>query len=695
MSAFLDPVNSRRHLLDMVRPPVGYKLEAAIGTTYSLELPVLLAVLIEMAGQSQDAMEDEATGDEFATMGGANPKDVADSETMTGSTHGVKNTFEVSDLDLSGNGLKGAGQGLSSLIAVKKLQNRVKVFTHRSGIKSLRRINNVTTILDQFIEEVHVPGNAAFHPKVWLLAYKHKEKEKLFHRLICMSRNLSSAKQHEIGVILEESTTRRSGYILPELALFLSKLSTSTEGHVAEMISRILNREVRFASPVDGWKPAFFFQEPGKSDQLLKHLPEQAGKTLVVSPFVTKGMLDILDDRLGKKKGGTLSLVSNANELRKLGLDSINVHGQKTTFLALDHASLAHLTQDDGMLHAKLLLHESPAGKELIIGSANWTNSAWRGNNWEAIVKLTGPADDREIQVDDLLNHLINIGVAPFTPSNLTEKEKDRIKAEKLASAWLAVIAGLKFNGEWRNKEGGKIILHLKIEGGNTEVEGMTGTFRPFPHGSSRNINELATTQEFEFELRGELARSKFLEFEIKIEIGTAQITKSCLMLMEIRETPQEREQRIDRIIASYLSDPDKFWDALMHILVDDELSDKGGGGLPTSTYRGSEYDVEMSMFPFTELHLELLLEACYDDEDKVRAINSVVDGAKAAPDKERYPEWKKIESFITLWNLIVEAREGITHGTKAVSTKVRGLDREATFPSGRGKRATKSTSGG
>ncbi|WP_152427373.1 MULTISPECIES: hypothetical protein [Bacillales] len=91
-----------------------------------------------------------------------------------------------------------------------------------------------------------------------------------------------------------------------------------------------MNGEIRFASPVDGWKPAFFFQEPGKSDQLLKHLPKHAGKTLVVSPFVTKGMLEILDDRLGKKKGGTLTLVSNANELRKLGLDLINGHGQKS-----------------------------------------------------------------------------------------------------------------------------------------------------------------------------------------------------------------------------------------------------------------------------------------------------------------------------------------------------------------------------
>ncbi|KMZ41115.1 hypothetical protein AC624_08485 [Bacillus sp. FJAT-27238] len=65
-------------------------------------------------------------------------------------------------------------------------------------IKDLK--NNVTTILDQFIEEVHVPGNAAFHPKVWVLAYKHKEKEKLFHRLICMSRYLSSQSSMRQGL---------------------------------------------------------------------------------------------------------------------------------------------------------------------------------------------------------------------------------------------------------------------------------------------------------------------------------------------------------------------------------------------------------------------------------------------------------------------------------------------------------------
>ncbi|MFC8689650.1 hypothetical protein [Brevibacillus porteri] len=70
--------------------------------------------------------------------------------------------------------------------------------------------------------------------------------------------------------------------------------------------------------------PLSFFRSLANQNQLLKHLSKHAGKTLVVSPFVTKGMLEILDDRLGEKKGGILTLVSNENELRKLGLDLIN-----------------------------------------------------------------------------------------------------------------------------------------------------------------------------------------------------------------------------------------------------------------------------------------------------------------------------------------------------------------------------------
>lgn len=687
MSNFLDPVKSRQHLLDMVKPPQGYKLEAAIGTTYSLELPVLLTLLIEMAGQVQDESDDETNEANMLEAGSDSANTAAFTPVPIGRQESDDETG-TSDPNLS---TKASRKGLSALLAVKKLAGRVKVLVHRSGIKTMRKMNSVTSILDQFIVEVPVPKGSSFHPKVWVLAYKHKEKEELFHRLICMSRNLSSAKQHEIGLILEEPVGRKGGHVLPELGRFLQRLLPDGNGPTSELIHRLANANVRFLSPVDGWKPSFIFQYPGCPIPLKEHLPKYAGKTLVISPFVTEDFVVHLEDTYGAQKGGTVTLISMSNELRKLenvyknkGVTSANVY-------ALDQVNLDG-REEDGMIHAKIVMHQSAKGNELFIGSANWTGRAWRGRNWEAMVKLVSTAHDANLQIDALVGTLLQIGASPFTLVELTETERDRIQAEKKASDWISQIARLTFEGKWRVKdEEPGIELMLKIRGDTTGMSSISGTFRPFPNGKVYPIAELETSREITFDISNELDRTKFLEFEVHTSVGTAEITKKCLMLMSIPETLEQQERRIDLVIASYLEDPDKFWDALMHILTD-ELFGEGGGSSKTQP-SDMEHNGEADTFPFEELTLELLLKACYGDEDKVKAIHSVVAGAKAAPDREQHPAWSRITSFIALWDLIVEAREGIVHGTKAVSTKIRGLDHETTVSKGRRKRSEKGAS--
>ena len=39
----------RQNLLDLLRPPAGYRLESAVGTTYSLDFVALTAALLALA----------------------------------------------------------------------------------------------------------------------------------------------------------------------------------------------------------------------------------------------------------------------------------------------------------------------------------------------------------------------------------------------------------------------------------------------------------------------------------------------------------------------------------------------------------------------------------------------------------------------------------------------------------------------
>ena len=331
--------DQRQSMVELLRPPAGYRLESAFGTTYSLDFVALTAAMLAFV----DADEDSGPGP---------------------SSH------------------------LESLHAIARLGERVRIFVNRGQIQGRGEVNKITALYDRIVHEVQLPeGN--FHPKVWLIHYSPKNipgtsiRPGLL-RLICTSRNLTTSRFWE-------------AYVSCDGELVKSKINGSLNAGIRDFILRILKAapdqprsiqrlgdELKQATfPMQGQMregSSFLWQWNGEQG-LRRHLPAKGSRALIVSPFVRKSFLKAILARFGKT-----ILISTRNEL-----DSINdpefikrLCGAPNQVFVVDSDG----GEMDLPLHAKIFVFEDESGSTTLLGSANASTSAWEGQNCEALVRL-------------------------------------------------------------------------------------------------------------------------------------------------------------------------------------------------------------------------------------------------------------------------------------------------------------------
>ena len=140
----LEP-DGRSLLLDALRPPAGHELDAAAGTTFSLDLVSLLTAPVAFAMFDRQRADGSPITDPIAMLQALR----AHSERIT--------LFH------------GAGQ-----ITAPPIDQRLIVY------------------LEQSVYAVVPPNaNAIFHPKVWFLRFRNTETDAISLRFLCLSRNLT------------------------------------------------------------------------------------------------------------------------------------------------------------------------------------------------------------------------------------------------------------------------------------------------------------------------------------------------------------------------------------------------------------------------------------------------------------------------------------------------------------------------
>ena len=152
----LDP-EGRHLLLDALRPPPGFELDMAVGTTYTLDVYALLSAPVAFAMFDREADDGTPRADPIAT-----------------------------------------------LQALRRCASRITLFCQAGDIAVPRDYRALLVYLEQSIVPVVPPiPDAIFHPKVWFIRYRVPSTSATAYRLLCMSRNLTFDRSWDTILRLE------------------------------------------------------------------------------------------------------------------------------------------------------------------------------------------------------------------------------------------------------------------------------------------------------------------------------------------------------------------------------------------------------------------------------------------------------------------------------------------------------------
>ncbi|MDP8929245.1 MAG: phospholipase D family protein [Actinomycetota bacterium] len=355
----------RRILLaDVLRPPAGYRLDVAVGTSYSLDLQALLMAPLSFA--LLDWATDEA----------------------------------------------GSPDVVALLEAVRRNADRITLFCQAGQIALPREYRALLVYLEDCVVEVAPPDpTLLFHPKVWALKFAADDREPAY-RLVVLTRNLTFDQAWDTVLTLEGApapaaqrpAVRQQNRPLRDFLATLPDLAVHPRQDVrAEQVRGLADElaDVAFDLP-DGIDGLAF--HPLGAGRRPPPFGDRADRVLVVSPFLTEGALH----RLTASGHGHV-LVSRQESLDAVGARALQPFDQ---VFVLEPAASQELAVDDPSapasdqaapsveeaageapevelsgLHAKLVVVERGSDVRVFTGSANATDAAL-GGNVEFLVEL-------------------------------------------------------------------------------------------------------------------------------------------------------------------------------------------------------------------------------------------------------------------------------------------------------------------
>ena len=345
----LDP-DDRRHLLESLHPPLGYELDHAICTTFSLDL---LALLIAPLAFTLFDWEDD--------NGNLNSDPLALLETL------------------------------------RRYAGRVSIFCQAGQISVPKGSHQLYGYLEKSIFAVMPPHEqGVFHPKVWVLRFTAPEAQTRY-RFLCLSRNLTFDRSWDTAIVLDGVLANRQKAFSTNHPLgdFIAALPDLALRPIPDQIQSTVDliqhelRRVSFELP-EGFDEISFWPLGFKGARRWP-FETRIDRMLILSPFVSDGFLS----RIAKNGQGHI-LVSRNEEIDTLA------HATLKCFERVYLLSPAADPEEDGGaehekgtgeslsgLHAKLFIADAGWNANVWTGSANATDAAFK-SNVEFLVQLPG-----------------------------------------------------------------------------------------------------------------------------------------------------------------------------------------------------------------------------------------------------------------------------------------------------------------
>ena len=607
----------RRLFLDTLRPPQGYVLDRAVGTTFTLDLMTLLSVPL---------------------------------------------AFTFSDVQDRDGQIP--TEPLSLLESARRYADRIVVFCH-GGQTGVPRAGQTALA---FIEQSVVAGfpprrgqpRGVFHPKVWVLRYAVRDDtadESIRYRLVCQSRNLTFDASWDTSLVLdgELDEERVRGYSvngpLAEFVQSLPALATEPVSNQQEGIITVIAdelRRVRFNPPEQLELNRFLSFGLGRANAKypdLEHRP-----LLIVSPYLDGEFLRTLVRRRPRSV-----LVSRREALLTAPTDAVRAFDEVYAFrpgLERESEDTEETLPPLGGLHAKVYVIDDGWKARVGVGSANSTAAALGDppRNVEFIVELVGSKS--RFGIDALLAPpskgeagTFRSLIEEFDPEEAgTEAEdKDEIRLDHLLDDASEIIARADIRGTVDESDTGRYTLRLVLD----EPPGLPagiGTVACWPATlAAARQQPLEDGGEFTVLSLDEL--SAFLAIELQATVEGKSRSKRFARTIRLSGLP---EDRLPRLIANMLRDCKRFMQLLWLLLSPDQDVSFGElSELLSSQGTGTNWGVALPGL------LERMLETLGSDPGKLDAVASLLD------DLRRTEEGKELigPDFDAIWEALWTVR--------------------------------------
>jgi hypothetical protein len=577
--------DERQNFLDLLRPPRGYRLESAVGTTYSLDFIALTAALIAFVDAAE--LEDHS-----------------------------------------------AAATVDSLHAITRLVDRVHIFVNRGQISGPSKVNRATIFYDRIVREVGL-AEGSFHPKIWATFYRPRKTATMtgrpdIVRVICTSKNATAGTCWEAFVACEGEVQGKSNSPMNTgVRDFLTRLMESDPDPspaIRRLRQAISKANFRFAKPLRE-QSAFLWQWQGRKS-LSQYLPIKGRRALIVSPFVRKSFLEDILHRFQK-----VTVVSTQRELDAIADDAFMAQlraSENRVFVVVPFDS-----EDGGTameLHAKILIFETEGGSETLIGSANASPSAWKGRNCEAIVKFA-PG----VSIDHFCDRFIfneeptktGVGrplrgwISEYRRQPYVEDEDERV--ERRLDGICAGIARLTFRAQYDSKERILRLLLDKVESDQAASFSDWSIAYDMHIGLLSQLHSDDLVQPFATLLEGQIVFK---------EVGVADLTEFLILRVKHRALGLER-RRILKAVANFSQwQEQRDSELLQQLLTRERITAFLRAILFDATLRPPTLQSEKSgsaMAPLPasslleELSIEDVLRSCTEDPSRIEEINRVL----------------------------------------------------------------------
>lgn len=597
----------------LLKAPEGFALEAAVGTTYSLQLePFTLAMISLGLGEDTDSfLKDNPVG---------------------------------------------------MLKAIQYVTDKVVIF-HEAGqilVDRKNKNNKLYPLLEKTIVPVALEAKEgeslypAFHPKMWLLSYVNPSTNEKSYRFIVMSRNLTYDRSWDVAVAFDgirySSQVKNSKPIADFLGFLKEQINEDDANYDRKHeILENLQKEVKYVEFETDKYCDLTVMPMGigsknysvENDKYLASDGDPFHELVIFSPFVSASVIGQFNDRQDLPKGTKRNLIIRDSEIKKLGQKDISkfdgIWSLKSNIISGEDGLSDEDTEKQKQdIHAKIFMFSRENKSVLYFGSMNASHRAFY-TNVELDVRLDwyntymGPSKFlEELGISNDKNN-------PFEqidPEDFAEEAEEDIKdADSKLEQAIKRLCRLSGKATVTKNESDNYNIDVLFSD-IVNSEETSFTIQPLCHNQALHLGPVLKFTNVELE--------NLSEFYVVTANGGTGSDVSRIITIPTEGIPESRDKKLFNLI---LDDKRKFFEYISFILSDDAVgtaleNESSDGGF---TENNGSYRIENNVALY-----EKMLEAALHHSERLEEIESAI---------KMLPEENELQKdFIPLYKTFMKA---------------------------------------